>query len=533
MSLFRPARTRIAVVAALAYALPLGAQSATAARPEAVDTAAIAKIVREATERSQVMELASWMTDVHGSRLTGTPQLKAAGEWARSTLARWGLANAALEPFTVPGFDRGWTNERFSMQVVAPTKYPVIATPSAWTAGTNGPVTADVVYAPITDTTQLAQWAGKLRGKLVMSAPPRALEPHWKAEASRLDDEALSRMSAWASPADRGPRDTSEMARRRQAMQQQMAVRNRVAKFLVDEGAIGVLTEARGDGGTVFNNNGGSKDSKQPVSAMQLMVSAEHYGRIARTLQKGVPVTVELDVKNSFFDATPNMFNVVAEIPGTDPKLKGEVVMLGAHYDAWHTATGATDNAAGSAVMMEAVRILKTLGLPMKRTVRIALWTGEEQGLHGSRQYVAKHFADRQTGAKTPEWEKLSAYFNVDNGSGKIRGIYAENNRDAAKLFEAWMAPFRTMGTTTVTLAPTGGTDHMAFDAVGLPGFQFIQDGLEYGTRTHHSNMDTYERLVPDDMKHNAAVVASFVYQAANRGEKVPRKAAPVTAASR
>ena len=257
----------------------------------------------------------------------------------------------------------------------------------------------------------------------------------------------------------------------------------------------------------------------------QVMVSAEHYGRIARTLQKGVPVTVELDVKNSFFDATPNLFNVVAEIPGTDPKLKHEVVMLGAHYDAWHTATGATDNAAGSAVMMESVRILKALNLPMKRTVRIALWTGEEQGLYGSRQYVAKHFGDRQSTVRTPEHERFSAYFNLDNGTGKIRGIYAENNREAAKVFEAWLAPFRAMGTTTVTLAPTGGTDHMAFDAVGLPGFQFIQDGIEYGTRTHHSNMDTYERLVADDMKHNAAVVASFVYLAANRGEKVPRKA--------
>ena len=535
MSVFRPARPRLVLAsAALAFALPLGAQAPAATRPEPVDTAAIGKIVREATERSQILELASWMTDVHGSRLTGTPQLKAAGEWARTTLAQWGLANAALEPFTVPGFDRGWTNERFSMHVVAPTRYPVIATPSAWTAGTSGPVTAEVVYAPITDTTQLGQWAGKLRGKLVMSAPPRALEPGFKPMASRLDDEALARMAAWEGQggAGRGPRDTSEMARRRQAMQQAAAVRTRVAQFLAAEGAIGVLSEARGDGGTVFSNNGGAKDSRQPISPLQVMVSAEHYGRMARTIQKGMPVTVELDVKNSFFDATPNLFNVVAEIPGTDPRLKGEVVMLGAHYDAWHTATGATDNAAGSAVMMEAVRILKALNLPMKRTVRIALWTGEEQGLHGSRQYVAKHFADRQMQSRLPAWEKLSAYFNLDNGTGKIRGIYAENNREAAKVFEAWLAPFRTMGSGTVTLAPTGGTDHMAFDAVGLPGFQFIQDGIEYGTRTHHSNMDTYERLVAADMKHNAAVVASFVYLAANRGEKVPRKAVPVTAAA-
>jgi Zn-dependent M28 family amino/carboxypeptidase len=261
------------------------------------------------------------------------------------------------------------------------------------------------------------------------------------------------------------------------------------------------------------------------------MVAAEHYGRIARTLEKGLPVTVELDVKNTFVDATPNLFNVIAEIPGTDPKLRDEVVMLGAHYDAWHTATGATDNAAGSAIMMEAVRILKALNLPMKRTVRIALWTGEEQGLHGSRQYVATHFADRQSGARRPAYEKFSAYFNVDNGTGKIRGIYAEENRDAARMFAAWLAPFRTSGTSTVTLRGTGGTDHLAFDAVGLPGFQFIQDPVEYSTRTHHSNADTYERLQAADLAHNAAVVASVVYLAANRGEKVPRKAGGVTAA--
>jgi carboxypeptidase Q len=361
----------------------------------------------------------------------------------------------------------------------------------------------------------------------VMSAPPTPDEPHWKAEASRLSDEDLGKMGAWEPSAPAGGRPQRDMSQFRA----QAAVRARVSQFLADEGAVGVLTEGRGDGGTIFSNNGGQKDAKQPMSMLQVMVASEHYGRMVRTIQKGVPVTVELDVKNSWFDAAPNLFNVVAEIPGTDPKLKGEVVMLGAHYDAWHTATGATDNAAGSAVMMEAVRILKALNLPMKRTVRIALWTGEEQGLYGSRRYVAQHFGD--TATHTPEHAKFDAYFNVDNGSGKIRGVYAQGNPAAAQLFRAWLAPFASMGASTVTLMNTGGTDHLAFDAVGLPGFQFIQDGLEYGTRTHHSNMDTYERLVADDMKHNAAVVASFVYLAANRGEKVPRKVAPVQAASR
>lgn len=535
MSLFRPA-TRVATrAAALMFALPLAlplvvapvhAQQAATTRPEAVDTAAIGRILREATERSQVMDLASWMTDVHGSRLSGSPGMKVAGEWARGTLAKWGLANAALEPYTVAGFDRGWTNEKFSMQVIAPTRYTVIATPSAWTAGTSGPVTADVVMAVITDTTQLAEWKGKLKGKLVMTTKPFDVEPHWKAEATRLSDDDLAKMSAWApnTAAARPARDMSQF-------RAQAATRARVAQFLQEEGALGVLTEGRGDGGTIFSNNGGQKDAKQPISTMQVMVASEYYGRIARTLEKGVPVQVELDVRNSFSDAAPNLFNVVAEIPGTDKNLKSEVVMLGAHYDAWHTATGATDNAAGSAVMMEAVRILKSLNLPMKRTVRIALWTGEEQGLYGSRRYVAQHFGDTLT--HTPEHAKLAAYFNLDNGSGKIRGVYAQGNTAVVPIFQSWLAPFAANGASTVTLQNTGGTDHLSFDAVGLPGFQFIQDGLEYGSRTHHSNMDTFERLQGDDMKWNAAVLASFVYLAANRVEKLPRKVAPVQAASR
>lgn len=512
--------------ATLAAALPLVAR-AQAAAPEPVDTAAVGRIMREATgERSQVMTLASWMTDVLGARLTGTPQMKAAGEWARGQLAGWGLTNAALEPFTVPGFDRGWTNERFAMHVVSPTRYPVIATPSAWTAGTDGPVTAEVAMAPITDTAQLAAWKGKLAGKLVMTAKPRALEAHWTPEASRLADEELAKMAAWEGRPRAAAPDTGDAGRRMAAFRQANAVRARVSRFLQEEGAVGVLTEARGDGGTVFSNNGGQKDARQPVSMLQVMVSAEAYGRMARTLEQGVPVRVELDVQNRFFEAAPYLFNVVAELPGSDPKLKDEVVMLGAHFDSWHTSTGATDNAAGSAVMMEAVRILKTLGLPMKRTVRIALWTGEEQGLYGSRQWVARHLGDRQTGARLPEHARVSAYFNLDNGTGKIRGIYAEQNAEAARVFAAWMQPLAALGTGTVTLAPTGGTDHMAFDAVGVPGFQFIQDRIEYGTRTHHSNMDSFERLQAADMKHNAGVVATFVWLAANRAERMPRKAA-------
>jgi Zn-dependent M28 family amino/carboxypeptidase len=256
-----------------------------------------------------------------------------------------------------------------------------------------------------------------------------------------------------------------------------------------------------------------------------IVLAAEHYGRIARTLEKGIPVTLALDDENRWYDADRNSFNIVAEIPGTDRRLKDEVVMVGAHFDSWHTGTGATDNAAGSAIMMEALRILKATGVPLRRTVRIGLWTGEEEGLLGSRAYVRQHFGDTTT--HTPEHARFDTYFNVDNGTGKIRGVYLQGNAAVGPIFDAWMAPFKSRGMKTVTLSNTGGTDHLSFDAVGLPGFQFIQDEIEYGTRTHHSNMDLYERLQPDDMKWNAVVVAAFVMDAANRDEKLPRKGAP------
>jgi carboxypeptidase Q len=272
---------------------------------------------------------------------------------------------------------------------------------------------------------------------------------------------------------------------------------------------------------------GGSRDTVPNAPMVPTVVlAAEHYGRLARTLAKGVPVTLELNDQNRWYDADRNAFNLVAEIPGTDRKLKDEVVMVGAHFDSWHTGTGATDNAAGSAVMMEALRILKASGVPLKRTVRVGLWSGEEEGLLGSRAYVKQHFGDATT--HTPEHAKLDVYFNVDNGTGKIRGVYEQGNAAVAPLFDAWMSPFKSRGMKTLTLSNTGGTDHLSFDAVGLPGFQFIQDEEEYGTRTHHSNMDVYERVQPDDMKWNAVVVASFVMQAANRDAMVPRKGTPV-----
>jgi carboxypeptidase Q len=300
------------------------------------------------------------------------------------------------------------------------------------------------------------------------------------------------------------------------------------AAFYRDEGVVAVLEPSRtGDGGTVFVGSGGSRDPKDPVAIPQVVLAVEHYGRIWRTVEMKIPVTMEIDLANTFHDADTNAYNIIAEIPGSDPKLANEIVMLGAHFDSWHAGTGATDNGAGSAVMMEAVRLLAASGVKMRRTVRIALWGGEEQGLLGSRAYVKQHFADRETMALKPEHARLSAYYNVDNGTGAIRGIYQQGNDAVAPIFRVWMQPFASFGMTTLTPRDTFGTDHLAFDAVGLPGFQFIQDEIEYESRTHHSNMDVYERIQPFDMMRNAVIVASFVYHTANRDHLLPREPLP------
>jgi Zn-dependent M28 family amino/carboxypeptidase len=297
-------------------------------------------------------------------------------------------------------------------------------------------------------------------------------------------------------------------------------------QFFTEEGALALISPGRGDGGTVFVQGGGSREASAPPGLPTISIAAEHYGRMYRTLEKKMPVRIELDIRNVFHD-DPLSFNVIAEIPGTDKA--GEVVMLGAHFDSWQSGTGATDNAAGSAVMMEALRILKQSGLPLRRTVRLALWGGEEQGLLGSRAYVTDHFASRADMVLKPEHARISCYFNVDNGTGAIRGVYLQGNEAVAPIFEAWMKPFNNIGMSTLTIRDTGGTDHQSFDAVGLPAFQFIQDPLEYGTRTHHSNMDVYERVQEEDMRKNAVIVAAFVYHAANRAEKLPRKPLPAS----
>ncbi len=531
---WRPASVLLAsallAVTALALTAPvLGAQD----EPE--DAAAVSKIRDEAFNRSQAMTLLSYLTDVYGPRLTGSPNARRAAEWTLEELRSWGISEPHLE--TWGPFGRGWTNDKFYAQVTAPVPFAIIGYPQAWTPGTNGLVSADVVYVKAESEADLAQYRGKLGGKIVMVQPMRPVPPRFDPQARRLSEEELARMEAAPMPAPQtqvGPRATAaapvtaaDSARLRQfeAARAVQQFNLRRTQFLNDERVAAILEPGRGDDGTVFTPNGASRDPGNPATTPVITVAIEHYGRIFRTVEKGTPVKIELDVKNTFYDDDLNSFNIVAEIPGTDPALRDELVMLGGHFDSWHAATGATDNAAGSVAMLEAIRILQATGLRPKRTVRLVLWTGEEQGLLGSRAYVREHFGVRDT--VKSDAAKVSVYFNLDNGTGAIRGVYQQGNAAVAPIFRSWMKPFADKGVKTLTLANTGGTDHLSFDGVGIPGFQFIQDDIEYGSRTHHSNMDTYERIQEDDMKLNAAVIASFVYQAANRPAQFPRKEMP------
>lgn len=523
----RPMMARVflhRVVPTLALALLHAIALRPAAAQEPVDLATIARIKQEATDRSQAMELMSWLTDVNGPRLTGSPGLRTAEDWAISTLQGWGLESARREQWGV--FGRGWSNERFHFQAIGSTPFPIIAAPRAWSLGTNGPVRGEAVMVRVDQPADLDKYRGKLRGKFVLVTPPRAVAAQFSAQAARFTDTQLEAMAAPPTAPAGGPgagRPGGPGAPPAFAVQAQSGI-----EFFAREGVAAVLLPARGDGGTVFTDNGhaAARQSGSALNAPYVHVAIEAYGRIWRTLEKGVPVSLELDMANSFHEADETQYNVIAEIPGTDPVLKNEIVMLGAHFDSWHAATGATDNAAGSVVMMEAIRILRALDLKPKRTIRIALWSGEEQGLLGSRAYVRAQFGD--TANKKPDHARLSGYFNLDNGTGKIRGVYLQGNEGVRPIFDAWMTPFKSDGMTTLTARNTGGTDHLAFDAVGLPGFQFIQDPVEYSTRTHHSNQDTYERIQPEDMKHNAAVLATFVWQTAQRAQRLPRKGAPV-----
>jgi carboxypeptidase Q len=530
------------------------------------------RIRDEGLNRSQVMQILNQLTNVIGPRLTNSPGMRRANEWTRDKLTSWGLVNAKLEPWGA--FGRGWVLKRFSADVVEPQMFPLNAYPKAWSPATAGPLTAEVVYVDAKDEQGLQKFKGQLRGRVVLNGAVRDPAAHFEPEGTRRTEKDLLDLANAPDPSTQAPRPRAASDMR--ATQRFSSVK---LNFYQEEGAALVIDPSRGDGGNIFVQQATvpqplsaspqalpdrapdaprqvrAWDKAAPKFAPQVALSIEHYNRLARLLEAGERVRISINLDAQFIDEDPTAYNTVAEIPGTD--LKDEIVMLGGHLDSWHGGTGATDNAAGVAVAMEAVRILKALNLRPRRTIRVALWSGEEQGLLGSRAYVEQHFgkletpqptpqptpppgeAEKQPTAQTtpaaprgrlvtrPEYEKLSAYYNLDNGTGRIRGVYMQGNEQVRTYFRRWLAPFADLGAQTLTLANTGSTDHVPFDQIGLPGFQFIQDAVEYNTRTHHSTQDTYERIQPDDVKQAAVIMAAFVYQTAMLDERLPRKPAP------
>jgi len=562
----------------------------------------IVRIRDEGMNRSQVMQTLSYLSDVIGPRLTASPNAKRANEWTRDKLTSWGLQNGHLEAWGP--FGRGWTLKRFSAQIIEPQDIPLIAYPKAWSPGikvmpptppadpksrkkvtapppaAGSVVTADVVYLDAKTEADLDKYKGQLKGKIVLISPTVEVKALFEAPGTRRDERNLLALANANPPGPgggfgggggRGAGGANLTPQERQQLLFQQSVFNaKRMNMLVDEGAaVLVDVSPRGSGGTLFVQSATAAqavpksleemrtlprvsvyDPKNEAKMVpQMTVSAEQYNRIMRMMQQGEKVKMTVDLQVEYQDQDNMGYNTIAEIPGSD--LKDEVVMLGGHMDSWHSGTGATDNAAGVSVAMEAVRIIQALGLKPRRTIRIALWTGEEQGLLGSRAYVAKHFGKLEGGpggggggggfgggggganatpaklTTLPEYEKFSGYFNLDNGTGKIRGIYLQGNKGVRDLFSQWLMPFSTMGASTITISNTGGTDHQSFDGIGLPGFQFIQDEIEYDTRTHHSNQDVFDRIQADDMKQAATIMAAFVYQTAMRDEKLPRKPAP------
>ena len=505
------------------------------AADEKVDLALVNKIRDEGTNRSKIMETLSVLTDEIGPRLTGAPGLRKAGDWTKSQLTSWGLQNA--QTVSIAPFGRSWELEKSAMRMVAPSTLELVAIPKAWTPGTDGVKRGKVVYAKLETEEDLAKWKGKLKGVILLRDPAAVTKLHTTPDAKRYTDDELHELENMELGAATGrpPVDMADIAKR-------LAFAKKINPYLIEEGVIATVNASRGEDGTIFVQGGGSYKAGEPTGPAALVMTAEHYNRVFRLIEKKKEVEVEVEVAVKFGDEDPaNSINVFAEIPGSDKK--DEIVMLGGHLDSWHAGTGATDNAAGVAVAMEAVRMLKAIGFKPRRTIRIALWGGEEQGLLGSRDFISKNvaarpestdpkekdlpsFMRRPTGplALKPLHGKISAYFNLDNGGGKIRGIYAENNAAAKAIFDAWLAPFHDLGAKTSTMKKTGSTDHVSFDAVGVPGFQFIQEPMDYFTRTHHTNIDVFDKIQKGDMMQAAMIMASFVAHTANRDELFPRK---------
>jgi hypothetical protein len=559
-------------VLALAYLTHAAVAPAAAQATEPVDEKAVAILRKHGLEQSQVMEHLSWICDVHGPRLTGSPNLHRAQEWARQTFTGFGLQNARLEAWGP--FGRGWQLDHVSMTVIGDNPWPVIAYPKAWSPSLAGRTEAEVVLIAGVQADDVRSM--DLTGKIVLMDAPREVSEPFEGHARRWEAEDLLSMADGAAPArarerrdgPRAPGAPAPAATAPADFRQGFALRGAVMRLLYEKKPLAILDRgSKGDYGTVFvqgaqaaptadEGGGGSRPYAKDAAPVipQFTLAVEHYNRMYRMLQKGVPVRVALELKTTFTDGDGMEHNVLADLPGTDPAIGDEVVMLGAHFDSWHTGTGATDNGCGSAVVMEAMRLLTVLGKETgtgpRRTIRVALWSGEEQGLLGSRAYVREHFAvserrprpdaaaaegeagrarGRRGGGSTitelkPAHAKLSGYFNLDNGTGRIRGVYLQGNEAVAPIFRAWLRPFHDLGAHTLTLNDTGGTDHQSFDGVGLPGFQFIQDPVSYSPRTHHSNMDNWDHAVADDLRQAATIMAAFAWHCAQRDEKLPRK---------
>jgi hypothetical protein len=515
----------------IAAALAIVSQPALEAQ---VDLTTVARIKQEALSSSQVMDHVGWLSDVYGPRVTGTPQLEQASAWAMKRFTEWGLAQVHQERFR---FGQGWRVERFAATLLEPQTQPIIGYPRNYSPSTNGTITADVVRVDIRSDADFAKYTGKLSGKIVLAQPLRAVRMLQDRVILKMNDPDIADALTTPIPPPAAPN--------RGAARQGPTLAERIAQFYVAEGVAALLDRGsdsdlaaggsdlpwqtqRTDGGTVFPGTGGSRDPNVAPGVPSATIAVEHYNRMLRILDKGLPVKVELNIQTEFYPETVpggNGINTLAEIPGTD--LAGEVVILGAHMDSHAYAAGATDNATGVAAMMEAVRIIKKLGLKPRRTIRVALWAGEEQGLLGSRAYVAAHYGSPADGTATPEHARVAAYFNLDNGTGRIRGIWGQGNLGAMRLFEEWEASVKDLGVDLVSPRSVVSTDHVSFDTVGIPGFQFVQERLEYNSRTHHSNMDFVDHIQRDDLVQQATVATVFAWYAANTPEPLPRKAPP------
>jgi carboxypeptidase Q len=512
------------------------------------------QIKKEAFSHSQVMDTLSFLTDVYGPRLTASPEFNQAAQWAMERLKSYGVQEVHEEAWGP--FGRSWSLQSYVLDQIAPRYSHLAAVPLAWSGSTNGPVTGDAIEASLSTNEYNPRkfsenvqefektWKGKLRGKVVLLSKTPHVSPETEPRFERYTDAQLADIAKAPSPhAEKKvdfqtlevPEDPAERREFFRSLPEQDidelynkldAEQNKLMVFLHDEGVMGVITaDRRAHNGLDFQEAAASEKVSPSAAPPVFVVTEEQYSRLTRLVDKKVPVTLRLDLKANDSHQNEMAQNIVGEIRGSEKPT--EVVMIGAHFDSWHGGTGATDNGAGSAVMMEVMRILKACNLPLKRTVRIGLWSGEEQGLYGSKAYVAKHFADPKTMTPSEEHKNFDVYFNLDNGSGKIRGVYLQGNDAARPLFANGLSPFHDMGASTISLKNTGGTDHLSFDAVGLPGFQFIQDPLDYSTITHHSSMDTYSHAVPEDLMQASAIIASLVYEAANSDEKFPRKPLP------